>query len=346
MEALSARHIKVLNAVVEDYIHSGEPVGSRTLSRSPRFQLSSATLRNVMSDLEESGFLCQPHTSAGRIPTDQGFRFYVNNLPAFAAVSSAVRRQVRDRLEVAGRLEEILHDGVLTLAQLTPYVGVVSLPDFRQMVVRHIRFVKLHERRTLAVIVSVSGAVQNVLFESETVLSQDQLNRFSNYLNALLGNLTLGGIKRKVLQEMASDKQGYDELFAQVLALSRSFFAQDPDRQSDVMLDGKLNLLDHPEFADVERMKEIFKAFEEKGSILKILDGALEGEPLRVIIGAESCCEEMRHCSLVTAEYGREGRTLGRVGVIGPTRMDYPRVIPLVNYIADAMSRRLQSQGE
>ena len=344
MEALSARHIKVLKAVVEDYIHSGEPVGSRTLSRSPRFQLSPATLRNVMADLEESGFLCQPHTSAGRIPTDLGFRFYVNNLPDFAAVSSEARRQVRARLEVAGgRLEEILHDGVLTLAQLTPYVGVVSLPDFRQMIVRHIRFVKLHERRTLAVIVSVSGAVQNVLFESETILSQDQLNHFSNYLNALLGKLTLSGIKRKVLQEMANDKQGYDELFAQVLALSRSFFAQDPDQQSDVMLDGKLNLLEHPEFSDVERMKEIFSAFEEKGAILKILDGALGGEPLRVIIGAESCCEEMRHCSLVTAEYGREGRALGRVGVIGPTRMDYSRIIPLVNYIADAMSRRLQS---
>ncbi len=343
METLSARHTKVLKVVVEDYIHSGEPVGSRTLSRSPHFQLSPATLRNVMADLEDSGFLCQPHTSAGRTPTDLGFRFYVNHLPAFTAVSSEARQQVRARLEVAGgRFEEILHDGVFTLAQLTPYVGVVSLPDFRQMLVRHIRFVKLHKCRILAVIVSVSGAVQNVLFESETILSQDQLNNFSNYLNALLGKLTLSGIKRKVLQEMANDKRGYDELFAQVLALSRSFFAQNPDQQNDVMLDGKLNLLEHPEFADVERMKEIFKAFEEKGSILKILDGALGGEQLRVIIGAESCCEEMRHCSLVTAEYGREGRSLGQVGVIGPTRMDYSRIIPLVNYIADAMSQRLQ----
>ncbi len=343
METLSTRHIDVLMAVVEDYIHSGEPVGSRTLSRSPRFKLSPATLRNVMADLEDSGFLCQPHTSAGRIPTDQGFRFYVNSLPAYSAVSADARRQIGARLDLqGGRFEEILHDGVLTLAQLTPYVGVVSLPDFRQMLVRHIRFVKLHERRIMTVIVSVSGAVQNVLFDSETVLSQDQLNSFSNYLNALLGSLTLSGIKRKVLQEMANDKQGYDELFAQVLALSRSFFAQNPDSQSDVMLDGKLNLLDHPEFADVARMKEIFKAFEEKGSILKILDGALEGESLRVIIGSESCCEDMRHCSLVTAEYGREGRRLGQVGVIGPTRMDYSRIIPLVNYIADAMSQRLQ----
>ncbi len=343
MEGLSARHIDVLTAVVEDYIHRGEPVGSRTLSRSPRFKLSPATLRNVMADLEDSGFLCQPHTSAGRIPTDQGFRFYVNSLPAFAAVSAEAQCQIRARLDLqGGRLEQVLQDGVLTLAQLTPYVGVVSLPDFRQMLVRHIRFVKLHERRILAVIVSVSGAVQNVLFESETILSQDQLNRFSNYLNALLGKLTLNGIKRKVLQEMANDKRGYDELFVQVLALSRSFFAQNPDSHSDVMLDGKLNLLDHHEFADVARMKEIFKAFEEKGSILKILDGALEGEPLRVIIGSESCCEDMRHCSLVTAEYGREGRRLGQVGVIGPTRMDYSRIIPLVNYIADAMSRCLQ----
>ncbi len=344
MTMLSARQIKVLQAVIEEYIHSGEPVGSRTLSRSSAFQLSPATLRNVMADLEDEGFLCQPHTSAGRIPTDLGFRFYVNNLAGFTSVSAAAQLQIRARLEVAGgRLEEVLHDGVLTLAQLTPYVGVVSLPDFRQMIIRHIRFVKLHECRILAVVVSVSGAVQNILFDSETSLSQDQLNRFSNYLNALLGNLTLSGVKRKVLKEMANDKRGYDELFAQVLALSKSFFAKDPDQQSDVMLDGKLNLLEHPEFSDVERMKGIFKAFEEKGSILKILDGALGGEQLRVIIGAESCCEEMRHCSLVTAEYGREDRILGQIGVIGPTRMDYSRIIPLVNYIADAMSRRLQN---
>ena len=344
MGILSARQIKVLQAVIGAYIHSGEPVGSRTLSRSSAFQLSPATLRNVMADLEDEGFLCQPHTSAGRIPTDQGFRFYVNNLAGMAAVSPAARLHVREHLEVVGgRLEEVLRDGVLTLAQLTPYVGIVSLPDFRQMIIRHIRFVKLHERRILAVVVSVSGAVQNVLFDSDANLSQDQLNHSSNYLNALLGDLTLSGIKRKVLQEMASDKRGYDELFKQVLALSKSFFAKDPEQQSDVMLDGKLNLLEHPEFADVERMKNIFRAFEEKGSILKILDGALSGEQLRVIIGSESCCEDMRHCSLVTAEYGREDRTLGQIGVIGPTRMDYSRIIPLVNYIADAMSRRLQN---
>ncbi|NPA25240.1 MAG: heat-inducible transcription repressor HrcA [Deltaproteobacteria bacterium] len=344
MENLTTRHIDVLQAVVEHYIRSGEPVGSRTLSRSPRFKLSPATLRNVMADLEEGGYLCQPHTSAGRIPTDRGFRFYVNHLPVYNEVTPEARQKIRERLEMSdGRLEEILHDGVLTLAQLTPYVGVVSLPDFRHMVIRHIRFVKLSGRRVLAVVVSVGGAVQNVLFEVEQELTQDQLNRYSNYLNAMLGDLTLAGIKRKIFQEMAQDKEGYDELFAQVLALSQSFFAQNNDLHGDVMLDGKLNLLEHPEFADVERMKAIFKAFEEKGSILKILDRTMEGDALRVIIGSESECDEMRHCSLVTAAYGREGRILGQVGVIGPTRMDYSRVIPLVNYLADVMSQRLQN---
>ena len=342
MENLSTRHIKVLQAVVENYIRTGEPVGSRTLSRSPLFKLSPATLRNVMADLEEYGYLCQPHTSAGRIPTDLGFRFYVNHLPGPAEIPPTAREQIRERLEMSeGRLEEILHDGVLTLAQLTPYVGVVSLPDFRRMVVRHIRFVKLNGRRILAVIVAVSGTVQNVLFESDTEFDQDQLNRYSNYLNSLLGELTLNGVKRKIFEEMAGDKRGYDELFAQVLALSRNLFQQKEVAQGDVMLDGKLNLLEHPEFSDVKRMKEIFKAFEEKGTILKILDDALEGEQLRVIIGSESHCEEMRHCSLVTAAYGREGEVLGQVGVIGPTRMNYSRIIPLVNYLADVMSRRL-----
>ena len=227
-----------------------------------------------------------------------------------------------------GRLEELLHDGVLALAQLTPYVGVVSLPNFRQMVVRHIRFVKLQERRILAVIVSLTGAVRNVVFEAETEHSQDQLNHFSNYLNSLLGNLTLAGVKRKLLQEMAGDRRSYDELFVQVLALSRSFFAKDPEKEGDVMLDGKLNLLEHPEFADIGRMKSIFRAFEEKGAIMKILDGTLGGAALQVIIGSENHCEEMRCCSLVTAGYGRDGRMLGRVGVIGADENglsgDYP----------------------
>ncbi len=344
MENLSTRHVRVLQAVVENYIRTGEPVGSRTLARSPGFKLSPATLRNVMADLEEYGYLCQPHTSAGRIPTDLGFRFYVNHLSGPSEIPSAAQRKIRERLEMSdGRLEEILHDGVLTLAQLTPYVGVVSLPDFRRMVVRHIRFVKLAGHRILAIIVALGGTVQNVLFESDTELSQDQLNRYSNYLNSLLGELTLNGVKRKILEEMAGDKRGYDELFAQVLALSQNLFQQKEVLGGDVMLDGKLNLLEHPEFADVERMKEIFKAFEEKGTILKILDDALEGEQLRVVIGSESHARELRHCSLVTAAYGRPGEVLGQVGVIGPTRMDYSRIIPLVNYLANVMSQRLTS---
>ena len=343
MDILTSRHAEVLTAVVEDFVRSGEPVGSRSLSRSARFNLSPATLRNVMADLEEGGLLRQPHTSAGRIPTDQGFRYYVNHLSNEIGLAAAFKQQIIDRLQLSqGPLEEILHDGILALAQMTPYVGVVSLPNFRQMVVRHIRFVKLHSRQILAVIVSASGAVRNVLFTAEAEFCQDQLNRFSNCLNSFLGNLTLAEVKRKLLQEMAGDKQSYDELFVQVLALSKSFFAQNPEIAGDVMLDGKLNLLEHPEFADIERMKMIFRTFEEKATIMRVLDSTLEGEDLRVTIGEEHECEEMRCCSLVTAGYGRDGRVLGRVGVIGPTRMNYPLIIPLVNFIADAMSRRLQ----
>lgn len=343
MDRLSPRHAQVLTAVVEDYIRGGEPVGSRSLSRSSRFALSPATLRNVMADLEEGGLLRQPHTSAGRIPTDQGFRYYVNQLNAEIGLADPLKQQILARLSlVPGRLEEVLHDGTLALSQLTPYVGIVSLPNLRQMVVRHIRFVKLRKCRILAVIISLTGAVRNVLFSSTEEFSQDQLNRFSNYLNSLLGNLTLAGVKRMLLQDMAGDKRSYDELFVQVLALSQSFFAQDPEEEGDLLLDGKLNLLDHPEFADIERMKKIFRAFEEKGKILRVLDSALAGAALQISIGAENECEEMNCCSLVTAGYGRDGRILGRVGVIGPTRMDYPAIIPLVNFIADAMSRRLQ----
>ncbi len=340
MDNLSSRHKDILAAIVHGYIGSAEPIGSRTIARSSGFSLSPATIRNVMADLEDMGLLCQPHTSAGRIPTDLGFRYYVDHLLQMDQLPAEVKKTIREACgQHRGSMEEVLKTGITVLSQLAPYVSVVSLPHFNQTVLKHIRFVRLNDHQVMAVIVSDAGLVQNILFEVEQQFNQDELNRFSNYLNRMVDGLTLEGARRKLLEQMQADKATYDFLWEKVLVLGQKVFAQGVGDDSEVMIDGKLNILEHPEFADFERMKQIFRAFEEKSTIVKLLEEAQQGEPLQVFIGAENPCEDMRCCSVIMAGYGDRGQTRGQIGVIGPTRMEYGRIIPLVRYTADVINQ-------
>jgi len=340
MENLTERYGRVLNAIVSSYICSAEPVGSRTLSRNAAFNLSPATIRNAMADLEDLDLLCQPHTSAGRIPTDKGFRYYVDHLMELPKLSETVQEKIRTACSNhRGNLEEMLKEGIMALSQLTPYVSVVSLPHFSQTTLKHIRFVRLNDRQILAVMVSGSGAVQNVLFEMDTVFLQDDLNRFSNFLNKMVDGLTLEGVKRKIFSQMKADKDAYDSVMSQVLRLSQKMLDQRVGDDSEIMIDGKLNILEHPEFADLDKMKQLFRAFEEKNIMVKLLDEAQKGEQLQVFIGLENQCEEMSVCSVIMADYGQKGQSMGKIGIIGPTRMEYSRIIPLVEYTAEIINQ-------
>jgi len=344
MENLTERYDRILNAIVSSYICSAEPVGSRTLSRNAAFDLSPATIRNVMADLEDLNLLCQPHTSAGRIPTDKGFRYYVDHLMELPELPETVQEKIRMACAShLGNLEEMLKDGIMALSQLAPYVSVVSLPHFNQATLKHIRFVSLNDRQILAVMVSGSGSVQNVLFEMDTVFVQDDLNRFSNFLNQMVDGLTLEGVKRKIFSQMKADKDAYDSVMSQVLRLSQKMLDQQVGDDSEIMIDGKLNILEHPEFADLDKMKQLFRAFEEKNIMVKLLDEAQKGEQLQVFIGVENQCEEMNVCSVVMADYGQEGRSMGKIGVIGPTRMEYSRIIPLVEYTAEVINQLMDN---
>ncbi len=347
MENLSERYERILNAIVLNYVHSAEPVGSRTLSRNAAFQLSPATIRNVMADLEDLGLLCQPHTSAGRIPTDKGFRYYVDHLMELQELPE-LPQTVQENIRKAcgahrGNMEEMLKEGIMVLSRLVPYVSVVSLPHFNQTRLKHIRFVRLNDHQIMAILVSDAGSVQNVLFEVDTAFAQDDLNRFSNFLNQMVDGLTLEGVKRKIFTQMEADKNAYDNMMSQVVQLSRKMFDQQADDDSEIMINGKLNILEHPEFADFERMKQLFHAFEEKNIMIKLLDEAQKGEQLQVIIGSENQCEEMNFCSVVMAGYGREGQPMGKIGIIGPTRMEYSRIIPLVRCTADIINQLMET---
>ena len=338
-DSLTERSRQILEAIIEDYIKTAEPVGSRSVTRRHGLSLSPATVRNVMSDLEELGFLASPHTSAGRVPTDKAFRFYVDSLLQVRAIDEEQRDEIRRHYRSQGRdVGEILKETSRILSSISHYIGIVVAPRFTANFFRQIEFVKLCGRRILAILVSESGVVQNRIVEANEEIPAEDLVRMSNYLNNLLQGLTISEVKTRIFQEMESDKVRYDELMSRALKLSEQTL-DEPD--AEVFIEGQVNILEQPEFADVGRMKEIFRAFEEKGQLITLLDRCMDAERVNIFIGAENFLHRMTHMSVITAPYVSGRNTLGVLGVIGPTRMGYDRVIPIVDYTARMLSEIL-----
>jgi heat-inducible transcriptional repressor len=339
-DLLSERSKQILEAIIEDYILTAEPVGSRNVTRRHGMTLSPATVRNVMADLEEMGFLVSPHASAGRIPTDKAYRFYVDSLLGMRRVARNEREEIRRHCRLTGRdIGVVLKETSRMLSSISHYMGIVVAPRFTANVFRQMEFVKLGGRRILAILVSQNGTVQNKIIETDEELGLAELTRMSNYLNDLLEGLTIAQVKNRILEEMRQDKTRYDAMLERALKLSQQTLEETP---SEVFIEGQANILEQPEFADVARMKEIFRAFEEKGQLLALLESSLVAEGVQIFIGAESHLNLMAGMSLVTSTYMTGKNTLGVLGVIGPTRMGYAKVIPIVDYTAKLVSRLLE----
>lgn len=339
-DSLNDRSKQILEAIIEDYILTAEPVGSRTITRRHPFALSPATVRNVMSDLEEMGFLTSPHTSAGRVPTDKAYRFYVDTLLAVRQASRSERDEIRRRCRIDGRdIGAVLRDTSRMLSSISHYMGVVVAPRFAAAVLRHIEFVKLSGSRILVILVAQTGTVQNKIIESDEEISPDDLARMTNYLNGLLQGLTIAQIKSRLVEEMEDEKTKYDHLLAKALALSQQTLN---DAGSEIFLEGQVNIMDLPEFADVSRMKEMFRAFEEKSLLVNLLDRCMEANGINIFIGSESRLSQMSDISLIASTYRTGRNSIGVLGVIGPTRMGYAKVIPIVDYTAKLVSRLLE----
>jgi heat-inducible transcriptional repressor len=343
-QTLAERDSKVLGAVVEEFIQTAEPVGSRYLTKKRRFDLSPATIRNVMSDLEELGYLTQPHTSAGRQPTDKGYRYYVDHLmhadPLPALDRRRLRRQIAggDSLDLEGCLEAACRALSVAASQL----GVVVAPRFDSNVFRRIDLVLLREGRVLVILVTQGGVVHHRPVEAPEIRTQDELDHMANYLNGLLQDLPLHGVQKKILNEMASEKALYDSLMQRALRLGSRVLAHTPDPEG-VILGDPGPLLGKPEFATAERLRGIFEAFEKKGLLLKLLDRAAQGQGLQVTIGEEGAVPDLRSFAIVSAPYGPAGGAQGSLGVIGPTRMDYARVVGLVDFTARLLGEALEA---
>lgn len=347
---LSARDQEVLRAVVNTFVETGEPVGSRTLSKRIAIGMSPATIRNVMSDLAESGYLTKPHASAGRLPTDLGYRVFVDALMESHRITSEEQASIRQSYAKGlSQVEQVVVQASKILSELTNQAGIALLPGREQLQFQHIQFIRMTSQRILVVVVSKSGVVQNRVVQSDEDFSQGELDRISRYLNDKFSGLSLREIREKVLEQMGQERDYIDLLYKRAADLSRLTFLEDeesPDPSGDsLFVEGASRVYSQPDFAsDFEKLQNLYRAFEEKGKIVRILDGCLDTEDVSVLIGSENDIEGMSDCSLVAHSYFIDDRPLGTIGIIGPKRMRYDRMVSLVEWTADAMSRFLSSR--
>jgi heat-inducible transcriptional repressor len=341
---LSERDRKILGAVVEAFIQTAEPVGSRHLAKRLSLDISPATVRNAMADLEEMGLLAQPHTSAGRKPTDRGYRYYVDNLMSAEPLAITERRRIRRVLAGHERadIEELLESASRALSTAAHQLGIVIAPRFESDVFRRIDFVLLRKGRVLVILISQSGVVHHRSVDAHEVSSQHELDHMANYMNSLLDNLPLQSVKEKILSEMATEKAIYDSLLQKALRLG-SRALEENTSEGEVYVGDTSTLLEHPEFANVDRMKALFEAFEKKGVLLSLLDRASEADEMQVLIGSENPIRDLQDCAIVSAAYGQGGNR-GSVGVIGPTRMSYAKLIGLVGYVARLLGELIEAR--
>jgi heat-inducible transcriptional repressor len=340
-EELGEREREVLRAVVQEYITTGGPVGSHQLSRKAEFDVSSATLRNVLADLEELGFLEKPHTSAGRVPTDRGYRFYVDTLVRLKDPAPKDRELIHAGLVHESKLEDILGEASRILHSLTRHASVVITPRLETAVFQRIEFVRLREDRILAVLVGLNGQVQNKAITVDFPVTSDELLKASNYLSELLREVPLEEARERIRQEMDQEQALYNALTAKALKLGAAATDLQTPEAGRVRIEGTGSFLEQPEFADVERIRALFKTLDEKHKLLQLLDRVQRAREMQIFIGAESEFSAPGELTVIASPYGSREQVLGSVGVIGPTRMNYQRVIPLVNFTAQVLSRVL-----
>jgi len=344
---LRERNQNILEAVVLEYIRSAFPVGSRTLTKNFDFKLSSATIRSIMSDLEGTGYLSQPHTSAGRIPTEKGYRFYVDRLMEEILEQEEEFDSSKYQRSWPGKWEDakgLFEETSRLLSMESHYAGMVLAPRFSQTVFKQVEFIRLRKNLLLAIFVSQDGFLHQRFLEVDEDYKQKELNRLATYLNNEFSGMTLSQVKKKILALMKVEKEIYDQLVQKALELGKK--AMSIAQEGELYLGGTANILDLPDFSDAEKIKAMFKAFEEKATIVGLLDKCLSADRIQVLIGSDNAFLGIPDCSLVIANYKRRDQTLGSLGVIGPIRMEYSRVIPLVSHIAKLLSQALEELEE
>ena len=342
---LSNRDREILVALIRQFIGSGVPVGSKALAAQLAQPLSSATIRNVLAVLEEGGFLEQPHVSAGRIPTDRAYRFYVDRVASGARLAPDTEKYIDQTLTSdAGRLERLMVKASRTLSEVSHNVGLVLAPALEEKLLEHVKFVNLPDHRVLVVIVSKPDLVENRVVRVEDDFTQEELDQAANFLNTEFRGWSLGAVRLEILNHLEAEKILCGRLLRSVATLFM-WGALFEEETGPLFVDGTAKILDSPEFEDVQKIKQLVKTLEEKAKLVRILGACLQTPEagVRILIGRENSEAQMQHCALVIAPLHYRDRAVGALGVVGPTRMEYDRAISTVSYVAHLCSRLLSS---
>ncbi|WP_438446384.1 heat-inducible transcriptional repressor HrcA [Gorillibacterium sp. sgz5001074] len=336
---LSDRQKMILSAIVDDYIRSAEPVGSRSISKRGDVGFSPATIRNEMSDLEELGFLEQPHTSAGRIPSEKGYRYYVDHLLQLSKVTAPdynmLRSYFAERLQ---EVEQVIQQVATMLSGLTNYTSIVMGPEVFNTTLRLLQVVPLSDTSAVAIIVTSTGQVENKVFQIPQGVPMGEIEKFVNILNARLAGVPLLHLRSKMYNEIGEELSKHVSGYEDLLKVFEGVV--DDDKEDRIFLSGATKMLAQPEFKDVEKVKTFLELLDETPTLVKLISSAPDG--LQVRIGSENTLEAINNCSLITATYAVDGKTLGTIGILGPTRMEYGRVIGLLEHFSKDMAVMMQ----
>jgi heat-inducible transcriptional repressor len=335
------RKIKILQAIINDYIMTGEPVGSRTIAKKYDLGISSATIRNEMSDLEELGYLEQPHASAGRIPSSKGYRLYVDKLMEFQGVSLEEELLIKKYLidSALFEVDRMIKQASTLLSQLTKLTCIVNAPSVKKSVIKSIQLLTVDQANLLCVIVTDSGVIKNSLIKVSSIPSPETLIKINNILNIRLKDLTIEQINLETINKLKKDLSGFDEIFN---ALIPALYETLNTSESEVFMEGTTNIFNYPEYNDIEKAKEILSLLYDKDNVAKLI---VSEDDISVRIGDENYLPEAKDCSVITAAYTLGNKNTGTIALIGPTRINYPKVMSIMEEVMRELNESLKNQG-
>jgi heat-inducible transcriptional repressor len=343
---LGERAQRLLKFLIENYIRDGQPVGSRTLSRDSGLNLSAATIRNVMADLEQLGFVTSPHTSSGRVPTNKGYRFFVDTLLRVQPLGSAEADEMRHRFAGGESSKTLVSVASQLLSSVTHMAGLVTLPSSHAAALSQIEFVGLSEKRVLAILVFDDREVQNRIVQLDRQFAPEELRRAAAVLNEQFRGRTLAQARETLLEQLKATRESLNQVMLDAITVAQHVFPGSAELgiEREYVIAGETNLMGFAELSSVEKLKRLFEAFNEKRDILNLLDNCLRGDGVQIYIGQESGYRILDDCSVITAPYSSDKGVVGVIGVIGPTRMAYERVIPIVDLTAKLLGAALNSR--
>lgn len=342
--ALTPRAEVLLKTLIERYIADGQPVGSRTLAKQTGLDLSPATVRNIMSDLEELGLVRSPHTSAGRVPTETGYRLFIDTLLKVRPLQSAEVRKIEGELAGDQDSQHLIGAASHLLSQITKLAGVVTVPKREQIALRQLEFMALSPTRVLVILITQDSGVHNRVINVDRAYSPAELVQAANYFNEAYGGMALHEVKRLLLQALQRDSEEMQHIMRAAVAMAHRAIGADDDASGKLVVSGETNLLNIPDLGDINKLRKLFDAFTAKRDLLHLLDQSMRAGGVQIFIGSESGYQPLEECSVVTSTYEVDGQIVGTLGVIGPTRMAYQRVIPIVDMTAKLLSGALSAE--